>query len=102
MTDATTIEQKQSAAPPRSRMVRATVARGRTVVVPDPDSKIEVIGYSERGEPVSGLATTEYGPGEEVLITEREAKRLRELGYLVDPNAKAPEPAEGGSVREVA
>jgi hypothetical protein len=70
-------------------MERATVARGRTVIVPDPTKPPTFIGREfETHREIFAPGTREIGPGEEVELPRDEVRRLRGFGYLVDPDAK--------------
>ena len=77
-----------------SRMVRATVANGRTVDVPDGDKRA-VAKFGEDGKPIMRAVLKTYHPGQEVELPADEVKQLRAGGYLVDPNASAPPTGEG-------
>lgn len=65
-------------------MVRATVARGRTVTAPDP-AKREIAGTRPDGSTIYATGTTDYGPGAEIELSASEVQRLRATGFLVDP-----------------
>jgi hypothetical protein len=70
-------------------MERAIVARGRTVVVPDPTKPPVFVGRQiETNREMFAPATRDFGPGEEVELPRGEAQRLRGFGYLVDADAK--------------
>jgi hypothetical protein len=88
-------EKKSVAALPREsaarhpQMARATVERGRTVVVPHPTKRITA-KYTEEGKPVIVPVLQHFGPGDEVELPFEEVVLFRKLGYLVDPNRKIP------------
>jgi hypothetical protein len=81
-----------------SKMIRATVARGRTVVLPTEQKTVS--GYMEDGKPAYRLLTREFGPGTEVELPAEEIAELRKQGYLVDPEKIAPPRDEGGRFEE--
>jgi hypothetical protein len=67
------------------RLVRGVVARGRTVHVPT-DQKV-LAGYErETNRPIERIVCERRGPGETVELPGSEVKRLRALGFLVDPD----------------
>jgi hypothetical protein len=72
---------------PEIRMARATVERGRTVVVPHPTKRITA-KYTDEGKPVIVPVLQHFGPGEEVELPIEEVILFRKLGYLVDPTRK--------------
>lgn len=84
---------------PKARLVRATVARGRTLIIPHPTRK-RTIGFNSDGKPIQVAAHVERGPGDEVELTEAEVAYYRKTGFLVDPTTKAPQVTEGASVTE--
>jgi len=79
----------------------AVVERGRTVECPIPDEK-KFVGYDKEGKSVYGPKLTHYGPGSKVYLPVPEIIRLRELGFLVDPNKKhnIPSKSQGHSSNE--
>lgn len=79
--------------------VRATVAQGRTVVAADPANQV-VIGYDSEGKAIRRARSIIFSPGQEVELPADEVKRLRKVGFLVDPNASAPPRGEGPSFTE--
>ena len=79
--------------------MRATVAQGRTIIGADPE-KQTIIGYDTEGKPIKRARSIHYGPGMEIELPADEVKRLRETGYLVDPNAKPLPQGEGPSFTE--
>jgi hypothetical protein len=87
-----TPNQKQ---PESSSTVRAIVARGRTIDVPTGQRKLA--GLTNEGKEVFRQAVKTFGPGQTVDLPRDEAKSLRNLGYLVDPDAVAIPTGEGPS-----
>jgi hypothetical protein len=88
------IEEAEESAPiqTKTKLVRATVARGRTVDVPIPGSRYQ-IGLTksfDNPKPVFNQRCRQYGPGSVIELPADEAERLRALGYLVDPARIAP------------
>lgn len=90
------------ATPLEEKLVRGTVARGRTVYVP---SKLEmvVVGIDpETNKPRYVPKLRAYGPGEEVTLPESEMALLRANEFIVDPNKVVVSgPAEGSHVKEM-
>ena len=89
---------------PMTGKLRATVARGRTVYIPDPERKVFRGRTPDTGVEVYGQALAEFGPGQEVELPADEVASLRGLGYLIDPDKVAPAPTnghEGASVMEI-
>lgn len=91
----------------RERTIRATVSRGNTIVVDDPDPEHRImLGWraNERGDPTPyfGSARIEYGPHKEVDLPESEVRRLRAIGALIDPDKIIPalEQTEGPTITE--
>jgi hypothetical protein len=82
------------------KLERATVARGRTIDVPDLTRKTVAGRDPETGKPVFKPAIKQYGPGQEVSLPPDEVKHLRETGYLIDPDKIAPEIGEGPNFTE--
>lgn len=72
---------------PDEQLVSATVARGRTVHVPTGE-KI-TIGKDNDGKLITRMQHRAAGPGETVKLPADEVKRLRQHGFLVDPEAVA-------------
>jgi hypothetical protein len=71
-------------------MEKAIVARGRTVCVPDPTKPPAFVGREfETHREIFAPGLRDIGPGEEVELPRDEVRRLRGLGVLVDPDAKA-------------
>lgn len=71
------------------KLMRATVERGRSVIANHPTKK-KIVAWTDQGKPVEHPIRLHYGPGQEVELPPDEVKFLRERGYLVDPNRKAP------------
>jgi hypothetical protein len=70
-------------------MERAVVSRGRTVCVPDPTMPSVFAGREpDTHRELFAPGLRDYGPGEEVELPRDEVKRLRALGFFVDPDAK--------------
>ena len=84
----------------REQKMRATVAQGRTIIGADPE-KQTIIGYDSEGKPIKRARSLHHGPGMEIELPADEVKRLREIGYLVDPHAKPLPEGEGPSFTEV-
>ena len=79
------------------KMVRGIVERGRTVCVPRGK---KVIGHlPETNTPVFGPTMVHYTDGHEVSLPEEEMAWLRERGFIVDPNKKAPPPSDEEGAR---
>ena len=69
-------------------MERAVVARGRTIAMPDPSAPSVFVGREpDTHREIFASVPREVGPGEEVELPRAEVKRLRNLGFLVDPDA---------------
>lgn len=80
-----------AAAPPAAESVpveRGVVARGRCVETPDPDAAlIKMHSSTPNGiNESTRRPTIRHMPGDTVLLHRREIARLRELGFLVDPD----------------
>jgi hypothetical protein len=89
----------QRAPLPQQQLVRATVERGRTVVIPHPTKRITA-KYTEEGKPVIVPVLQHFGPGKEVELPLEEVVLFRKLGYLVDPDRKIiPTAGENPNVR---
>lgn len=80
-------EDKKPTASPQEPLHRATVERGRTVVVPHPSKRITA-RYTDEGKPVIVPVLQHFGPGQEVMLPLAEVVLFRKLGYLVDPERK--------------
>lgn len=78
------------------KLVRATVARGRSIDVPVGD-KI-ACGTTAEGKPVTRLRTKVFLPNSEVELPEAEVIALRKAGFLVDPEESNPPPVHGARV----
>ena len=64
----------------------ATVRPGRSVDVPDSIEK-RAVGYDrDTGKSIYAAVQHRYGPGQQVELPVSEIRRLRGLGFLVDPN----------------
>ena len=83
----------------RNDRLRATVARGRTIVAADPSQKV-IIGYDAEGKPIQRARSVTHLPGSEVTLPADEVKRLRKIGFLVDPDVVVPPRGEGPSFTE--
>jgi hypothetical protein len=93
-------DQKTSNLDLREQKVRATVAQGRTIMSADPIDQV-IIGYDADGKPIKRARSMYFDPGQEIELPPDEVKRLRALGYLVDPDAKPLPRGEGPSFTEV-
>ena len=80
------------------KKVRATVARGRTIDIPEGEKII--VNHTPEGRPITRQATRSYGPGQEVELPAAEVISLRHRGYLVDPEQALPPIAEGPNFTE--
>jgi hypothetical protein len=69
----------------RPRLMRATVAGGRTVVIPHPTAK-KAVGTTPEGKGIYVAELMHFGPGKEVELPADEVARLRGTGHLVDPD----------------
>ena len=66
----------------------ATVRMGRSVDVPDPVEK-RAVGYDrDSGAMIFAAVQHRYGPGQQVELPVSEIRRLRGLGFLVDPSGE--------------
>ena len=90
------IEERRRETP---RLAKGVVARGRTVVIPDPIRKTHA-GYDLEGNAIKRAVLHHYGPGQEVELPTDEIKELRASGYLIDPDAKPPEIGNGPNFSE--
>ncbi|HLH95018.1 MAG TPA: hypothetical protein VKW08_07860 [Xanthobacteraceae bacterium] len=94
-------EQRPANQQQGARLVRATVARGRSILVPG--AKKRVVGYAPAdGKPIEVAELLSYGPGQEVELPADEVARLRVSGHLVDPHAAAVPLATDGPARAAA
>ena len=82
--------------PATDKLLRGTVAHGRTIVKPDP-SRRNVIGHKEDGTPIFQSVRAEFGPGQEVELSGPEMAYFKALGFIVDPDRKATQ-FEGSTV----
>ncbi len=83
-------------------LIEATVARGRTIM----HGAATVIGKGADGKDIHDPKVTHFGPGDKVRLPRDEVMRLRESGYLVDPDAPViprgeAKPGDAGFVGEV-
>lgn len=79
--------------PAVQKLVRATVAQGRTIYAPHATLKQTIVGSD--GKPAEVPAIAHHGPGSEVSLPEDEVKSLRGSGFLVDPKLPEATIAEG-------
>jgi hypothetical protein len=77
-----------------NQMERAIVARGRTVIVPDP-RQMKVVGSTPEGKRIMKPIDMAYEAGSEIELPKAEIARLRVLGYVTDPSQKPLPLAEG-------
>lgn len=82
-------------ADPKPKMIKATVAAGRTVksggtLITDKD-----------GHVIGAVAGKDFGPGQEVELPEAEHDDLVAHGFLVDPGADAPYIATGPKIQVI-
>jgi hypothetical protein len=85
----------QNAGQPSEKLVRCTVARGRTIDVPDTNAPRQTVGYSPDGKALTKLPTRSYGPGQEIDLPAAEVVSLRKRGFLLDPDQTLPPLADG-------
>jgi hypothetical protein len=71
------------------KFAHVTVARGRTIYVPDPRRKTFQGRKGDTGEEIFTPALVPFTEGQELDIPAEEVPHLRQAGYLVDPNAPA-------------
>ena len=74
---------------------RATVARGRTIAIPNPTKRVFAGRHPDTGAEFFSFKIDEYGPGQEVELPVDEIAGLRALGYLIDPGAVQHQVANG-------
>lgn len=79
-------------------MVLCTVEKGHTVEVPTGEKIVR--GHSDDGKEQFRPAIKRYGPGEQVQLPASEARWLKDLGYLVDPNRKVRTISEVNAAKE--
>jgi len=73
--------------PEAEPMASGTVARGRSIIVNDPSGEVVATRYvPETREPIKVLKQITFLPGQEFVAPLSEIQRLRETGFLVDPN----------------
>jgi hypothetical protein len=80
-------QQSKQLDTPKPRMVRATVAQGRTVAIPHPTAK-KAVGTTPEGKGIYMAELMHFGPGQEVELPADEVARLRSTGHLFDPDRK--------------
>ncbi len=78
-------EQVKGGEGAKPRLLRATVAGGRTVAVPHPTNR-KPVGTTPEGKAITQAELVHYGPGQEVELPVDEIARLRGTGHLVDPD----------------
>jgi hypothetical protein len=67
------------------KKTRGVVARGRSLLAPDPVER-KAVGYdAETKQTIFGPVMREYLPGDEVELPSDEITSLRQLGYIADP-----------------
>lgn len=91
--------RRDQAAAPGVKMAKGTVARGRTVMIPDPTKRVHA-GYDQEGKAIHRPVLHSYGPGREVELPASEIKELRLTGYLIDPEKTAPPVGDGPNYSE--
>lgn len=84
----------------QDKKVRATIARGRTVIMSD-TNQMNIVGYDEAGKPIKRAKSVAFGEHQDIELPLSEAVRLRKLGYLVDPGAAPIPTADGPSFTEL-
>ena len=84
----------------KTKLVRATVARGHVIDVPDPGKKKVAGRDPETNKPVYRMDTRRYLPGQEVELPADEVALFRASGHLVDPDKIAPPIGEGPNFTE--
>ena len=77
-----------------AKLMRAMVARGRTVYAPDP-SKRQIVGRGDDGRPMEMAVIVEHGPGSELELPADEVMSLRASGFLIDPGTPEVPRSEG-------
>ncbi len=84
--DLDTVPVRQPPLPPqdqKEKLVRCVVERGRTVHAAT--GKKKMLGYDPiDGRQIFGPELTAYAPGQELMLPESEAKRLRAAGFVRD------------------
>ncbi|MCD0417277.1 hypothetical protein LOC51_08625 [Rubrivivax sp. JA1024] len=82
-------------------MVKAIVARGRSIDVPLPSGEREQVGFVDGGngeaKPVFRAKCRKYREFEEVELPLDEVRRLQDSGYLIDPDNLPPPTQENSS-----
>src|ERR1700688_3294264 len=82
------INDAAEAEPAPQLLIKATVARGRSVLVASGESK--VIGHGKDGIRGHRPGAVRRWPGDEITMPADEVKRLQASGYLVDPDKIVP------------
>ena len=75
------------------KLVRATVARGRSIEVPTTTKR--VVGTTAEGTKITTRVCQVFGPDVEVELPEDDVIFLRATGYLLDPKTPLAPLAEG-------
>ena len=85
----------RSAAEPTGPLIKAKVAKNRTLHIPDPSGKKDIVGRRpvENDGVVTFTDITQAalmmaGPGTEVELPESEVRRLQSLGFLESPDGR--------------
>ncbi len=90
-------QQQQQSQQQQPKLIRAVVARGRSIDVPVSGNKV-LAGYGkDDGKPVYRIPTRHHRAGDTIELPADEVKTLRAAGYLVDPDNVPPPAAEGPS-----
>jgi hypothetical protein len=82
---------------PDEKLVKATVARGRSIVV---GQGRKVLGFDkDTGKEIFGpTAFLTFNENQEIELTASDVAFQRARGYLVDPDSTVPLPPEGPTV----
>jgi hypothetical protein len=83
----------------REPMARGTVARGRCIDAPERNAQ-KVVRSAPDGRDFHVPLARRYMPGEEISLPESELARLRELGFIVDPNKIVPAPLGATAIQQ--
>lgn len=70
---------------PKEKMVRARVARGRSIIAPVVPLEKRLVGTTFDGQPVTCAVTKTYDQGEWCDLPADEVPTLRARGYLMEP-----------------
>jgi hypothetical protein len=89
-------DQKTNNLDLRDQKMRATIAQGRTIMFADPANQM-IIGHDVDGKPIKRAQPVYLQEGNEIELPPDEVKRLRKIGFLVDPNVKPIPRGEGPS-----